>query len=189
MNPNRKQSHNTLIGSRKLHHLLNSIQQRLGLTHQQRKDQKKFEEAQLHFRDAQTLDQWWECVCRAAKAFDFSCVSLEIASRQDNTQNRIWKKDDNGSGEDINLENLLQMHIPIERKHSANPLQLEIRVKPNGSLEAAGNRIALFARLADEFGLNSLPDATDSQKKPIHQARIEQINPNSGSAILNTLGP
>lgn len=149
-----------LIGSVKLRDVLNGIHQRLDRVQEQRSARRTFEEAQLRFRNAETLDQWWGCVCTAAHAFDFACVSLELASHQNSTQNLTWKKDntsDSDSDTDIILENLLQVRIPIKDRHTANPLLMQIQVKPNGSLETAGHRIALFTRLADEFAPNSQP--------------------------------
>ena len=163
-----------LIGSIKLGDTLNGIKQRLDLAQKQHSDQKKFEEAQIRFRNSETFNQWWDCACAAAHAFDFTRLSLELASHQNSRQNLAWEKDNNGDSDtDIVLENLLQARIPIKNGHPDLPLQMMIHVKPNGSLEAVGHRIALFARLADEFAVSSLPDVDGRNKKQrISSSRI-----------------
>jgi hypothetical protein len=163
-----------LIGSIKLGDTLKGIKQRLDLAQKQHSDQKKFEEAQIRFRNSETFNQWWDCVCAAAHAFDFTRMSLELASHQNSRQDLAWEKDNNSDSDtDIVLENLLQARMPIKNGHSDLPLQLMIHVKPNGSLEAVGHRIALFARLADEFGVSSLPEVDGRNKKqPIGSSRI-----------------
>jgi UDP-GlcNAc:undecaprenyl-phosphate/decaprenyl-phosphate GlcNAc-1-phosphate transferase len=155
-----------IIGSVKLSDVLSGIELRLTLTRAQALDQKKFEEAQLHFRDTESFNQWWGCVCTTAHAFNFDHVSLESARKQNNKQDLAWKKDID-SDTDILLEDLLQIRIPIKHRHSAQSLQMVIQVKPNGSLETVGRRIALFTRLADEFGQLS-PNADTQEKYPAH---------------------
>jgi len=184
MKQNRKHLRYRLIGAAKLRHLLNSIQQHLDHMRQQRADQRKFEHAQLHFRDAETLRQWWDCVCKAAEVFDFACVSLELASRQGNCRNLTWQKDQDTEN---TLENLLEMRIPIRHQDAGPSLQMEIHINPNGSLENTGHRITLFTRLADEFQPSSLNDSNQRIINPEPaQGHPTQI-PISGSVLkLNT---
>jgi UDP-N-acetylmuramyl pentapeptide phosphotransferase/UDP-N-acetylglucosamine-1-phosphate transferase/glycosyltransferase involved in cell wall biosynthesis len=48
--------------------------------------------------------------------------------------------------------------LPIPDRRSGPPLQAEIELANNSTLESAGHRIALFARLMEEYSLATLPD-------------------------------
>ena len=184
MKHNRKHLRYRSVGSRPLRRLMDNIQQRLELVRQQRADQRKFEHAQLHFRDAKNLNQWWDCVCKAAKVFDFARISLELASHQDNSKNLTWQKDQDT---DNTLENLLEMRIPIRHQDAGPSLQMEIHINPNGSLENTGHRITLFTRLADEFQPSCLNDSNQRIINPEPAQDHPTQIPISGSVLkLNT---
>ena len=162
-----------LAGIVELKKTCSDIMDRVDLAHMRRIERRQFEEAQLHFKDAQTFDQWWKCVCRAAKILDFSRMSLEMATRDNKTQKLAWRKNGNSQDDmDEHLEDLLSVKVPIaDRRRGENPC-IDIQILSRGSLESAGRRIALFGRLADEFRLDSLPktksslDALDASEKP-----------------------
>lgn len=136
---------------------------RVELAHAKRMERKQFEEAQLHFRDAQTFDQWWECLCRAAKILDFSRMSFEMARRDNRTKILAWQKNGDSQAEvDEHLEELLNVKVPIADRRKGESPCIDIHIVSKGSLESVGRRIALFGRLTDEFRLDQLPEAKSS---------------------------
>jgi UDP-GlcNAc:undecaprenyl-phosphate/decaprenyl-phosphate GlcNAc-1-phosphate transferase len=139
------------------------IVDRVDLAHMKRVERRQFEEAQLYFKDAQTFDQWWECVCRAAKILEFSSMSLELAMRDDETQTLAWQRNgDSQNDTDEHLEDILSVKVPIGDRRIGKSPYIDIQILSRGSLESAGRRIALFGRLADEFGLDGLPKVKSS---------------------------
>ena len=59
------------------------------------------------------------------------------------------------TAEEMQPENLLQMTIPVKGAQLGDAQYFKIDIVTNGSLESAGRRAALFARLADENRFDS----------------------------------
>jgi hypothetical protein len=135
---------------------LADIRKRSDLARRQRMDRLSFEAAELQFRNAQTFDQWWHCLCMAAKALDFARMSLEMASRDNGPRFLTWKKEIGGVAIEES-QDVLEVKVPLRDRHQGRPHEILIRIPANGSLESAGRRVTLFTRLADEHGLDSLP--------------------------------
>ena len=155
----------------------NDIMNRVELSHSKRMERRQFEEAQLYFKDAQTFEQWWECVCRAANILEFSHMSLEMAMRDNETQRLTWHK--NGESQrktDEHLEDILSVKVPITDRRNGGSSCIDIQILSRGSLESVGRRIALFGRLADEFKLDSLPRMKSSLD-------VLEFSENSGSEL------
>ena len=51
---------------------------------------------------------------------------------------------------------LIDMKVPIPDRRDKSSLMLEVKVSPNGSLEAVGRRVTLLSRLMEEHGLETL---------------------------------
>jgi UDP-GlcNAc:undecaprenyl-phosphate GlcNAc-1-phosphate transferase len=146
-----------IIGSVKIRQTLNDIRLRSCIAHTERIERKRYEASQLEFMTAENFEQWWECMCKAAKAFDFARISLELGSN--NGQKQTWKWDNLlDVNDDEILENMLQMKVPIKDCNNGYVHKIEIQVLTNGSLESAGRRAALFTRLADENRLEKYAD-------------------------------
>ncbi len=164
-----------LIGVVKLRQSLEGLRQRITISQQQRAERKIFEETQLLFHNAKTFDQWWDCMCKAAAAMGFSRLSLKMkngsgeqvhkwqrqapshsptitkSNRMDRTETSDpLRKDDQA------LEDMLEISLPVREEATGNRGRFEIQVMPKGSLESAGRRAALFARLADEHNLGTI---------------------------------
>ncbi|MFC1761250.1 glycosyltransferase family 4 protein [Planctomycetota bacterium] len=151
-----------MAGSVELHRSIEGISKRRALHNEQRKDRKKFEEAQLQLQNAKTFDQWWDCLCKAAQALEFNRLCLELNNDGFSEKILAWSADASEMTEDADqiLEELLQVKIPLKRNNNGQRGCIEIQVLPNGSLECAGRRIALFTRLTDEY---SIDGAANSQ--------------------------
>ncbi len=130
-----------------------------GLKHKHKKmierkiEVERYEEAELHFRQAKNFDTWWHAICFAAHKMEFAQAKLPLVNR-DGSQNTLkWAKDkDNENGKDV-IETTLS--IPDRRSNSV--LKLGINVNTNGSIESAGRRIALFGKLIERYSVTSLP--------------------------------
>lgn len=144
-----------IAGSVKISQTLRDIRMRSSLAHTQRIERKKYEASQLEFGTVENFEQWWKCMCGAAKALDFARLSLELASKEGEGKTWQWENVLN-SDDDENIENILQMQVPIKDRNNGHVHKIEIQVLTKGSLESAGRRALLFTRLADENKLERL---------------------------------
>jgi len=146
------------VGAVRLKETLDGIRHRTALNTKQRIERKAFEEAQLRFRNARTFDQWWECMCKAGEALDCSRICLEMATRDNGRRSFVWQKDQNGQSDPLAAAEVLRLRVPIKDRRAGQTQQIEIDVMAADSMESAGHRATLFARLTEENGLDSLPE-------------------------------
>ncbi|MEM7682162.1 MAG: glycosyltransferase [Planctomycetota bacterium] len=116
---------------------------------------KTYEAAQLRFLRARTFDHWWEELCRAASELDFVRLRME-ADRRDGSTNQLAWHNTNGHA---HCEVGLSTFVPVPQRRSDTPLQAEVFIGSDDSLESAGLRLSLFVRLVDEYSLRTLVDA------------------------------
>ncbi|MCP4450701.1 MAG: undecaprenyl/decaprenyl-phosphate alpha-N-acetylglucosaminyl 1-phosphate transferase [Planctomycetes bacterium] len=144
-----------LAGSVGIHQILSDISTRSSIANARRIERQKYEASQLEFRAVENYEQWWACMCRAAKALDFARMSMELASEKG--QVKTWCSESCPDEEgDETMEGLLQMKVPIKDGRNGDVHRMEIQVLTSGSLESAGRRAVLFTRLADENRLDKL---------------------------------
>ena len=153
-----------MVGAVRLHETLAQIRRRSEWSRREHLERKLFEEAQLHFRDARTFDQWWACICKAAAALEFAKVCLELATRDNGGRTLMWQRPSNGEPQP-GVADLVHMEVPVKDRREAKVHRIEIDVLTRGSLQSASHRAALFARLAEEHGLDSLPQEAESGKR------------------------
>ena len=142
-----------VVGSVRLRETVAGIRNKYAITRQIKDEVGKFEEVQLHFRQAETFQQWWQAAVEAAGRMDFSSLHLLLTNRDGTPRALIWQQGDNNADSD----GLIKMHVPIQDRRDGPHLDLKIEVCKNGSLESAGRRITLFARLMEEYGIEALP--------------------------------
>jgi UDP-GlcNAc:undecaprenyl-phosphate GlcNAc-1-phosphate transferase len=144
-----------IVGSVKISQTLRDIRLRTSIANREGIERKKYEQSQLEFDAAENFEQWWKCMCGAAEALDFARVSLELASQKG--QVKTWQSENileiDG---DEKMEQILRMKVPIKDRNNGHVHKIEIQVLTNGSLESAGRRAVLFARLADDNRLDKL---------------------------------
>ena len=142
------------IGAIRIREILESIQKRNTINQKQRNEKKIFEEASLSFRGVQTLEQWWERLCMAADALDISQLSLKSCMPGHQLNNLYqWGKHEYSSQ---SFHEQIHIHLPIRDKDHNVSHVIELDIEPNGSIENAGHRATLFARLTEEHSLESL---------------------------------
>jgi UDP-GlcNAc:undecaprenyl-phosphate GlcNAc-1-phosphate transferase len=122
------------------------------ISHQARQEMKNFENVELHFRDAKIFDQWWQAVCFAADKMDFVRGLLPLTNRDGTKRLLVWQKDSEG----VAASEVMTTILPIQDRRAGSPLNLEVQVYSNGSLESAGRRVTLFGRLLEEYSVANL---------------------------------
>jgi len=134
------------VGSVRLRETISGLQKKYEIANRCKQEQIKFEDAQLHFRNAHNFDQWWEAACKAAERLDFAWLSLKSEDGDGTVRTEIWRKSDSKP----ELSRLVVMTIPLNKNGDKNSLEFEMAISVNGSLESAGHRATLFSRLIDE---------------------------------------
>jgi len=155
-----------LIGEVRVRDTLDRIRQRADLARRDRRERRLFDEADLSFQEAKDFDQWWGCMCKAAAALDCAQVCLKLAARENQTQTLTWQRP-NHNGPQPAQTDLVHFGVPIEDGRDKQVYRIEIDVLTHGSLQSAGHRVALFARLAEEHRLDTLPHNGDGEKPEV----------------------
>ncbi len=142
-------------GLPRLYDALQAFQSRYATTQQANKEARRFEQAQLHFKNAHSFQEWWNSICIAAERLEFSDVTLPLVNRDGKDGTLHWDVDKDRINETAK-EGIVQFMIPLPDRRSGAPLNLDIKLHKNSSLESAGHRIALFGRLLEQFSLEKL---------------------------------
>ena len=138
-----------VVGSVRLRETISGLQKKYEIANMRKQEQIKFEDAQLHFRNAHTFDQWWTAACKAAERLDFAWLSLKSEGEDGTDLTEIWRRSDSKP----ELSRLVIMTIPLKNNGDKSPLEFEMAISVNGSLESAGHRATLFNRLIDEYSI------------------------------------
>jgi len=147
-----------VVGSVGLQETISGLKRKYAISNQEKHELATFERLELHFRQAKKFDEWWQAVCFAAGEMDFASSSLPLTNRDGRKERLVWEKD-NG---DAPPDGIVRMIVPIRDRRAKSSLNIEIQVHTNGSLQSAGRRVALFARLMEEHSLPTLPKSKRS---------------------------
>ncbi len=142
-----------IVGSVRLRETIEGLRKKYTVASEVSEELRSFETAQLHFRRAADFDQWWDAVSFAAEQLDFLSVNLPLTNRDGTSRTMQWLNKSNDSAS----EELLRVDVPIRDRRSGLGLNLKIEVYKGGSLESAGRKVALFARLIEECNISQLP--------------------------------
>ena len=145
-----------VVGSVRIKETIAGLQRKYAITRQIQEEKKNFENVELYFRRAVTFSQWWKAVSTAAELMDFLNLSLPLTNRDGSNRILTWEQE-NQSCKSDRFE-VLKVNIPVLDRRAGNGLNLAVEVCRNGSLESAGRRIALFARLIEEHSIVNLPE-------------------------------
>lgn len=140
-----------IAGCFSLSKAIRDFRKRLDIDHRNRIERKGFENAQLELKNAKSLDQWWECMCKAASVMEFTKLCLAMEQIESSEKKLEWFKDEDNA----KLADMLQVKIPMQGGVNLSKASLEINVQRKQSLESAGQRIALFTRLTEENSLDA----------------------------------
>lgn len=145
-----------VVGAIRLRDMIEGLRQKKTISQNTKQEIEYFERAELHFQQAKTFDQWWQAVCLATDTMGFVRSSLPLTNRDGTKRILVWEKTaDNGE-----TDNVVKMTFPVIDRRYGSRLNLETHIHTNGSLESAGRRATLFARLIEEHGIANLPDKT-----------------------------
>ena len=142
-----------IVGSIRLQETIVGLKQKYVVTSQMKEEVRTFENLQLLFRRVKTFDDWWSSLCEAAEGMDFAWLSFKSTAADGIECTEVWRSPDIQP----RAADVLTMTIPVNGHGSGPPIELEIAVLLNGSLESVGRRAALFSRLLDENGIADLP--------------------------------
>jgi len=148
------------VGAVRLRECLQSLQRNVALARAAKTQQKVFEYAQLRIREANSFDAWWGAVCEAAKDMGVSRLCLRSTNLDGSTSERLWC-----DGVHMNPYKMVTTTVPVRRSHEP-PLQAQVDVPVNGTLESAGLTVKFFSRLIDENSLADLPEDEDMELTP-----------------------
>ena len=156
-----------VVGSVHFRETIRQLQRKHSLTQQLREEKVAFEHVQLHFREARSFEQWWRAVCTAAQRLDFAWVSLTSAKPDGDMDTCVWR----APGLKERPLHIVTITIPFGNGDSGGVWEFEIAAVVDGSLESAGHRMSLFARLIDEYDGTGLPGGRETTGTP----RMQQM--------------
>lgn len=112
--------------------------------------QKCFDELDLLFRSAKSLDDWWAALSQAAQRLDVSSVRLRLSRPGEQRAELHWRHPRLAS--DSSVRSILPLRAP----DGTTSAVLEVDV-PSAALEHAGSVLEVLGRLVDKHGLEGLP--------------------------------
>jgi hypothetical protein len=145
-----------IVGSVRLRKTIEGLRQRYVITRQMKEEISNFQDALLFFDKATTFDQWWQAICTGAQHMDFVWLSIGFTDSDGVVQTHIWRRAD----EKLDLANVAIVTLPIRNPKNTEPIELEMAITVDNSLESVGRRAALFNRLIDEYDIVSLKKGT-----------------------------
>ena len=116
------------------------------------------EEMRLRLQEAETLDQWWKVLRRAAREMGFARILIQIKLSGEPARRLIWRL----PHRQVDGDRMMQAILPLGHRKGGSPLRVEIDVPVEGALESAGTSVALFGRLLDECDLARLRKLTQN---------------------------
>jgi len=154
-----------VVGAVRLRECLQSLQHNMTLAREAKMQRGVFEHAQLRIREASDFDSWWKAVCEAAKDMGVSRLSLKRVNGDGSTSERLWC-----DGVHLNPHKMITTTVPIRRRGGSAPLQAQVDVPVNGTLESAGLTVKFFSRLIDENSLADLSADEDLKLASVEKA-------------------
>jgi UDP-GlcNAc:undecaprenyl-phosphate GlcNAc-1-phosphate transferase len=136
------------VGVFHFHETLTRLRQKYRRSSEERDERRHFEDLELRFRQVNDTGQWRAAVREAANQMDFAWVSLKTTHADGHVEEELWRTPHNLP----DLSRIATVTIPLGPNGSGTSRQIEIAIRVNGSMEAAGYRASLFGRLMDEFG-------------------------------------
>jgi UDP-GlcNAc:undecaprenyl-phosphate GlcNAc-1-phosphate transferase len=143
-----------MVGAVRLREVLRAFRRRMSIARQQKEEKQMFEQAHLCLREANSFREWWLAVCDAAEEFGFRRLALRLPSREGGNQFLAWRRSRPMEGS----TGTLRFTMPVGCRNGPT-IQARAEVHVNGSVEAAGRRVALFSRLIEEHNLPGFPPA------------------------------
>ena len=142
-----------VFGAIRLREAFSALRRNRAIAREAKENQQGFEEMQLRLRQAKGLEQWWKAIRRAAREFNFARLTIEFENQNAKPRKLVWRL----PHRELSTDEMIYVTFPLRQHVEGEALRVDVDVPVNGSLEAAGGRIALFGRLLDEYSLVGPP--------------------------------
>ena len=154
-----------VFGAVRLRETLRSMQRNQAMAREARRQQHGFEEMQLRLREAGGFEQWWRVLRRAGRAMGLAKLTLTLNDPGGGQRTLEWSAPESArkTGECVRVS------LPARDGKAGWTVQVDLDVRIERELEAAGNRIALFGRLLDEHRMPEPTDAEEQTKGEVHE--------------------
>jgi UDP-N-acetylmuramyl pentapeptide phosphotransferase/UDP-N-acetylglucosamine-1-phosphate transferase/glycosyltransferase involved in cell wall biosynthesis len=140
---------------------LSAVRRNRAIGRENRRNHRTFEEIQLRFRNVRTFDEWREQVFAAAEMLGMVRLTLPLINRDGAPNVLRWCRSDPGF---LDCDTV-KAFLPIRDRRAGRPINTEIELAVNTTLESSGQRLALFARLMGEHSLADLVQPTRCASK------------------------
>jgi hypothetical protein len=134
------------VGAVRLRETLARLRGRLASSRQKRDATRTFEQLQLSVRQVRSSEEWWRTICQAAQQLELAWLSLHIQNVDGSMETYVWRRPDMPTA----YTRIVTMTVPLGAGPGNRPVELEIAVLTNGSLESGNHRATLFTRLIDD---------------------------------------
>jgi UDP-GlcNAc:undecaprenyl-phosphate GlcNAc-1-phosphate transferase len=158
------------VGALRLRQTVARLRQKSAYARQMREERQTFERLQLYLRMAKRGHSSfspesgalpggrtstekvecplsaWQTVCAAAEQLELAWVSLQWTNPQGEVETSLWRRQSVPAG----FARIVTMSFPVGNTAGGQPVECEIAVLVNGSLQSANHRAGLFVRLAQE---------------------------------------
>ena len=147
-----------LTGAVRLRESVDAYRQTRRLQGEAAKERALCDELLLVFRECHSFGDWWEGVQTAAERLGLCEMQLSLGNRDGTTTTLVWGNKDATAPEPSSNGHApeLRVSMPIRQRRSDSFAIADLAVPAHRSLESAGHRVSLFARLVEEHSLAEL---------------------------------
>ena len=150
---------NKTAGTVRARDTIRAIRRNRAIGRETRRYQQAFYDLQLRFREARTVEQWWQQLCRAAEVLDFGKLDVSLGRRDGSQHVKRWRRpgdDADPAAAALAAADSITAEVPIPQRRAGNAVRAEVEVLASAFLETGGLRVALFSRLMADYGLDRL---------------------------------
>jgi UDP-N-acetylmuramyl pentapeptide phosphotransferase/UDP-N-acetylglucosamine-1-phosphate transferase len=134
------------VGASRLRETLGVLKRHAATARELKEEKGHFEDAQLRFREADSIDAWWAAACHLADTMQFERLAMTHLEDEAASSTYVWQR----SAEPISPREVVMMTLPVRNGLPVASIQLELGIRVGSTLETVGRRVMLFTRLLDE---------------------------------------
>ncbi|MCP4377534.1 MAG: undecaprenyl/decaprenyl-phosphate alpha-N-acetylglucosaminyl 1-phosphate transferase [bacterium] len=146
------------VGAMRIREAFFTFQRNRTIAREAKGQRRDSEGIRLRLQEAETLDQWWKALRRAAREMGFARMLIQLDLPGEPARRLVWRLPHRQVGHD----RMVQATFPMGYRKGGSPLRVEIDVPVDDALESTGTSLALFGRLLDECDLSRLRKLTQS---------------------------
>jgi UDP-GlcNAc:undecaprenyl-phosphate GlcNAc-1-phosphate transferase len=161
------------VGAFRFREMIAGLRKNAHLNGQMQRERRRYERVELHFRKADTVQQWWKAVCLAAETLGFRGLILSYVCPDGTGGQWVWHNPDPQACQ----EGMISMTVPVYDPKAKLSHRLRVDVRPGDSFESAGRTLTLFARLIDKYG---------SIRNDKHEKKLLMAIADGGIAVSET---